>query len=565
MDKREPLCHTPGVSIRIKIILVVLPLLIATLVLASVASSFSARNGITRVAVQFLSFKARNLNNYLASQWELLAEHGLEGQEEYLQAARTAAASYARTLLERPTEWILALDAQGRAVLSSSPELVLDEAEAAQIRDLLRRQPDGWVEFQTGKTARVGFAFLFPPFGWSCLISEERSVFFREVSEIAAENAVILAVACIVSLVLLLAFSGYLTRPLSRMVGAMRKIIGEHDLAERVPVEFRDETGTLAHTFNLTVAELEKAYNQIKDFAFKTVLARNREQQIRNIFQKYVPKEVIDKYFQNPESLLVGENRVLAVLFADIRGFTAIAERLEPEQMVRFLNSYFSRMVDIIMRRDGIVDKYIGDCIMAFFGAPVQHPDDALQAVLSALEMQEALAAFNREQANAGLPEFRTGIGINYGLVTVGNIGSDKKMDYTVIGDMVNLASRLESLTKIYQQELIFSESVYKEAHNHLPCRRVDRVQVKGKSQEEWIFTARRSLEEREKQSWLAHEEGLERYYRRDFQEAAGFFRKAQELADGDVVSAMFFDRCQGYLKSPPPGDWTGLHVLAEK
>lgn len=551
-------------SIRVKIILVVMPLLIAALVLASVASSLSARNGLTQVAVEFLSFKARNLDNYLASQWELLASRGLEGQEEYLQAAQAAAASYARTLLERPSEWILALDAQGRLAFSTS-ERTLDEAEIAGLRELLRQKTEGWVEFRTGKTARVGFSFGFAPFGWSCLISEERSVFFRAVTEIAAQNAAILAAACIVSLVLLLVFAGYLTRPLTRMVGAMKQIIAEHDLTARVAVEYRDESGTLAHTFNLTVAELEKAYNQIKDFAFKAVVARKREQELRNIFQKYVPKEVIDKYFQHPESLLVGEDRVLAVLFADIRGFTAIAERMEPEQMVLSLNSYFSRMVDIIMRHGGIVDKYIGDCVMAFFGAPVQHPDDAQQAVLAALEMQEALSAFNREQAKAGLPEFRIGIGINYGSVTVGNIGSDKKMEYTVIGDMVNLASRLESLTKIYRQELIFSENVYREVHRKIRCRRVDKVLVWGKSQGEWIFTARRSLEEREEQAWILHYEGLKHYYRKDFQAAADFFRRAQEQAPGDVVSAMFNDRCQGYLKSPPPSDWTGLHVLTEK
>jgi len=564
MDKRKPLCHTPGVGIRAKIILVVLPLLIAALVLASVASSLSARNGLTRLALEFLSFKARSLDNYLDSQWELLVSRGLQRQEEYLQAAQAAAASYARTLLERPSEWILALDAQGRPAFSTS-ERTLGETEIAGLRELLRQNTEGWVEFRSGKTARVGFSFGFAPFGWSCLISEERSVFFRAVTEIAAGNAAILAVACIVSLVLLLLLAGYLTRPLTRMVGAMKRIIGEHDLSARVQVEYRDESGTLAHTFNLTVAELEKAYNQIKDFAFKAVVARKREQELRNIFQKYVPKEVIDKYFRHPESLLVGEDRVLAVLFADIRGFTAIAERMEPERMVLSLNSYFSRMVDIIMRHGGIVDKYIGDCVMAFFGAPVQHPDDAQQAVLSALEMQEALAEFNREQAKSGLPEFRIGIGINYGSVTVGNIGSDKKMEYTVIGDMVNLASRLESLTKIYKQELIFSEGVYREVHRKFRCRRVDKVLVWGKSQGEWIFTARRSLEDREKQAWILHYEGLKRYYRKDFQEAADFFRRAQELAPGDVISAIFYDRCQGYLKSPPPRDWTGLHVLTEK
>jgi len=545
-------------------ILVVLPLLIATLVLSSIASSFSARNGITRLAVKFLSFKAQTLRTYLSGQYDLLARHGLEREADYLEAVREAGLSFALTLQESPTEWILALDADGRTAFSTDAR-PLEPEEAGRLAALLGGSGATWVEFRLAGSARVGYAFPFEPFGWSCLISEERAVFYREITEILTRNAAILALSCAVSLGLLLVLSRYLTRPLAGMAAAMRRIIGEHDLSERVPVEYGDETGTLAHTFNLTLAELEKAYNQIKDFAFKAVVAGKREQGIRNIFQVYVPKEVIEKYFQNPESLLVGENRELAVLIADIRDFTAIAERMQPDRMVGTLNRYFSPMVDVIMRRDGIVDKYIGDAIMACFGLTVQHPDDALQAVLSALEMQDALSEFNRGQAGAGEPQFRIGVGINFGRVTVGNIGSEKKMNYTVIGDMVNLASRLESLTKIYKLELLFSESVHRQVNSRLPCRLVDQVLVMGKSQGEKIFTACRELSEAQNNAWRLHHDGLELYYRRDFAAAAARFQEANRLLPDDVVSAMFYDRCQGFLKSPPPPEWAGLHVLMEK
>jgi adenylate cyclase len=552
------------VSIRAKIILIVLPLLVATLVLSSIASSFSARNGITRVAVRFLSFKAQTLHNFLASQWDLLSAQGLEEQPEYLEAVREAGESYARALLESPTERILALDASARAALSAGGEAPAAE-EAARLLEILRARQEGWLELRVAGEARVGYAFIFSPLDWHCLISEDRDAFYRDVTGILARNAAILALACAISLALLLVFSHYLTRPLTGMVAAMRRIIGEHDLTARVPVEYPDETGKLAHTFNLTVAELEKAYNQIKDFAFKAVLAQQREQEIRNIFQVYVPKEVIEKFFSNPESLLVGENRELAVLISDIRGFTAIAERMPPDRMVETLNRYFSPMVDVIMRRNGIVDKYMGDAIMAFFGSPVTRPDDALQAVLSALDMQEALAEFNRHQAAIGQARFDIGTGINFGPVTVGNIGSEKKMNYTVIGDMVNLASRLESLTKIYKLELIFSESVYRKVQDALPCRLVDKVQVKGKSQGERIYTARRSLAEAEKKAWALHQEALELYYERKFGEAAALFQEASALLSGDVVSARFYDDCVGFQKTPPPPDWTGVRVFTEK
>jgi adenylate cyclase len=553
----------PGVGIRAKIILIVLPLLVATLVLTSIASSFSARNGITRVAARFLAFKAQSLRNYLTSQWDLLSAQGLEDQPEFREAVLEAADSYAHTLVESPTERILALDGAGRAVLYTG-ERPLPEAEAARLLQTLQRRQEGWVELPLSGEPRVGYAFGFAPLGWLCLISERRDVFYRDIAALLTRNAVIMALACAVSLALLLVFTRYLTGPLTGMVAAMRRIIAEHDLTARVPVEYPDETGKLAHTFNLTVAELEKAYNQIKDFAFKAVVARQREQEIRNIFQVYVPKEVIEKFFSNPESLLVGENRELAVLISDIRGFTAIAERMPPDRMVETLNRYFSPMVDVIMRRGGIVDKYMGDAIMAFFGSPVSRPDDALQAVLSALDMREALEEFNRHQAELGQAQFQVGTGINFGPVTVGNIGSEKKMNYTVIGDMVNLASRLEGLTKIYKLELLFSESVYAQVSGHLPCRLVDRVLVRGKSQAERIFTARRSIGEAEEKAWALHHEALHHYHRRQFAEAAALFREVMELLPGDVVSARFYDDCIGFQKQPPPADWTGLRVLAE-
>ncbi len=551
-------------GIRAKIILIVLPLLVATLVLTSIASSFSARNGITRVAVRFLAFKAQSLRNYLASQWDLLSAQGLQEQPEFREAVRQAGDSFARTLLESPTERILALDGAARAVLSTGGK-ALSDAEAVRILETLSRRGEGWLALSVAGEARVGYAFGFAPLGWRCLISENSNVFYRDIAGLLTRNGIIMALACAVSLALLLVFSRYLTRPLTAMVAAMRRIIAEHDLTARVPVEYPDETGKLAHTFNLTVAELEKAYNQIKDFAFKAVLSRQREQEIRNIFQVYVPKEVIEKFFTNPESLLVGENRELAVLISDIRGFTAIAERMPPDRMVETLNRYFSPMVEVIMRRSGIVDKYMGDAIMAFYGSPVGRPDDALQAVLSALEMQEALAEFNRHQAELGQPRFNTGTGINFGQVTVGNIGSEKKMNYTVIGDMVNLASRLEGLTKIYKLELVFSESVYKQVSGHLPCRMLDKVQVKGKTQGERIFTAKRSLLEEEKRAWALHHEALHYYHRRQFKEAAEIFQQVQELLPDDVVSARFYDDCMGFQKTPPPPDWTGLRVLTEK
>ncbi|GAF86705.1 unnamed protein product, partial [marine sediment metagenome] len=277
----------------------------------------------------------------------------------------------------------------------------------------------------------------------------------------------------------------------------------------------------------------------------------------------YVPRDVIDQFFVNPEAMLVGDSRVLAVLFSDIRSFTTIAESLLPDEIVESLNGYFGTMVDVIMNRNGIVDKFIGDAIMAFFGAPVRHDDDALQAALSGLDMLDALDRFNSVQEETGRPQFKIGIGINYGVVTVGNIGSDKKMDYTVIGDMVNVASRLEELTKVYQQPLIFSESVFRKVEGTFPCRLIDRVAVRGRMEGVRIYTARKTLTESEKKAWDLHHQGMELYYKREFAKAADLFNSALDYLSGDTVLEILITRCRQYAEYPPDDEWSGVVLLS--
>ncbi|HUX21903.1 MAG TPA: adenylate/guanylate cyclase domain-containing protein, partial [Spirochaetia bacterium] len=511
-------------KIRSKIIWIVLPLLIAALLITGIISSESARAGITRVAVAALGFKAQELNKYMESQWNLLVQNKLADSKEYIQTAQNAVSSYADTIIRGKTELIFAVNDKG-ALTMSSKELKLDDADRQELLKLFNANQIGWVDISVGGIERVGQTFYFQPFGWFVFVTDEKSAFYQEVTNITYQSIAILTISCIISLILLMLFSSYLTRPLTRVVGAMQGIIRDNDMTSRVAVEYKDEIGELANTFNIMIGELEKAYRQIKEFALQAVIAQKNERKIRNIFQKYVPKDVIDNFFTNPEGMLVGDNRVLAVLFSDIRSFTTISEGFMPDELVVALNKYFSLMVDVIMSRGGIVDKYIGDAIMAFFGAPVHHEDDALQAVLAGLGMQEALKDFNREQRAVGRPEFRIGLGINYGVVTVGNIGSEKKMDYTVIGDMVNLASRLEGLTKKYKQEIIFSTSVYRKVKTKLHCRLVDKVVVKGKTQGEKIFTAKMSLSEAESKAWKLHHDALKHYYKLEFEQAVTLFR----------------------------------------
>ena len=561
-------------KIRTKIILVVLPVVVAALCLAQEASFFSARNGIMRIAQSFFNFKASELEKYAESQWSLLYDNDFTDRPDMVEAAKNAVMHYARSIILSGTEVILALDETGRTAVSSSA-LEVSAGESEKILEILRADEPGIFNGIMGGEKRVIRGFYFQPFGWYILLTEAEETFYGDANKIRFQTLVILAISAVLATVLLIFFAGHLTNPLGRVVKAMNGITESGDLSSRVEVEYRDETGKLASTFNMMITELEKAYAQIKRYAFEAVLAGKKEQRIRQIFQKYVPKDLIDKFFAAPESMLIGENRELAILFSDIRSFTTISEKMAPDDLVNSLNRYFSGQVDIIMNRNGIVDKYIGDAIMAFWGAPVKHGDDALQAVLSGFEMIESVNCFNEKQRKLGKPEFHVGIGINYGTVTVGNIGSERKMDYTVIGDMVNLASRMEGLTKNYHAEILISETLYEainasrdknpDSGDAFYFRLLDTVAVKGKTKGVKIYTAAKSMLVGERKAWELHNRGMELYYRRDFNGAAKYFDDVLGLIKDDFNAASLLERCKAYAVSPPPPDWDGVEVMKTK
>jgi len=558
-------------KIRLKMFLVVLPLVISTLALAQAASYFNAVNGVTRLAREFLGFKLGELEKYADNQWSLLVENNFAGRPDMVEAAQIAVEMYAVSIVLSPSERIFALDNDGNVVMSSGP-VYLRDAEREPLMRILRAENPGLQDAVIGGERRIFQSFYFTPFEWFVLISERHDVFYQDANRITTQAIFTLIVAVILLSVFLIIMSGRLTSPLRRMVSTMDGIIKSADLSSRVEVEYQDETGTLAATFNQMLGELDRAYGQIKRYAFEAVLAGKKEERIRQIFQKYVPKAVIERFFASPEKMLVGDNRKLAILFSDIRSFTTISENMAPDDLVNSLNRYFSGQVDIIYNRNGVVDKYIGDAIMAFWGAPVKYEDDALQSVLAGLDMIDAVAAFNDKQRSLGKPAFLIGVGINYGEVTVGNIGSEHKMDYTVIGDSVNLASRMEGLTKTYHSEFLISEFVYDEMHSKplpegvtLHFRLLDTVAVKGKTKGVKIYTVKRALTQTEASAWPIHNEAMELYYRRSFREAAEKFRDVYRLLEKDPNAESMFRRCADYASNPPPAGWDGVEVMKSK
>jgi len=553
--------------------LVILPLIIVTLALAQTASYFNAVNGVTRLARQLLGFKLGELEKYADNQWSLLVENNYAGRPDMVEAAQKAVEIYAQSVILSGTERIFAVDGAGNVVMTSAP-LEMQEREKAPLLRQLSEENPGLQNAVIGGEKRVFQAFHFSPFQWYLLISEKNDVFYYDANRIALQTLITLIISVVITSVLLIMVAGHLTNPLSRIVKTMNNIINSADLSSRVEVEYQDETGNLAHTFNQMIGELDNAYGQIKRYAFQAVLAGKKEERIRQIFQKYVPKDVIERFFASPEKMLVGDNRKLSILFSDIRSFTTISEGMAPDDLVNSLNRYFSGQVDIIYNRKGVVDKYIGDAIMAFWGAPEKHDDDALQSVLAGLEMIDALSGFNENQRKLKGPEFHIGVGINYGEVTVGNIGSERKMDYTVIGDSVNLASRMEGLTKTYHSELLISEFVYAELQKTLQAapntprlyfRLLDTVAVKGKTKGVKIYTVKRSLNAAEAAAWPVHNQGMELYYRRSFREAAEKFREVYRLLAKDPNAESLYRRCAEYAANQPPDGWDGVEVMKTK
>jgi len=216
--------------------------------------------------------------------------------------------------------------------------------------------------------------------------------------------------------------------------------------------------------------------------AFRVVTEQKEKKIIRQTFSKFVSKSVVDELLKDPEAVkLGGEKKVLTVLFSDIRGFTSISERLTPEQLVEHLNVYLQSMTDLVFEYDGTLDKYVGDEIMAFWGAPVPLENHALMACKSALKQMDALHKLNEHWLAEDKPPLDIGIGVNTGDMVVGNMGSASRMDYTLMGDNVNLGARLEGTNKVYGTNIIISEYTYEHVKDHVIVRELDLIKVKGK------------------------------------------------------------------------------------
>ena len=293
------------------------------------------------------------------------------------------------------------------------------------------------------------------------------------------------------------------------------------------------------------------------------------ERKIRRVsamFGEYVPRERVAQMVESGERYsMVGESRAMTVLFCDVRDFTALSENLPPRELSAMLNAYLTPMTEIIHSRHGTVDKYVGDAIMAFWGAPVDNPDHARDAVLAALAMQQRMSALADEFKKRGWPELSIGAGINSGAMNVGDMGSEFRKAYTVLGDAVNLASRLEGLTKEYGVDIIIGEDT-RAAIPDIRCREIDRVRVKGRVHPVTIFEPLAAAAEAGMAGEIAAwEQALLQYRARRFADAEASLAALASAHPATRLYAYFAQRCAMYAGARPPADWDGAMNFATK
>lgn len=299
---------------------------------------------------------------------------------------------------------------------------------------------------------------------------------------------------------------------------------------------------------------------------------RQQKAVIKNMFSHYINPAVVNELVLNPEKAkLGGDLRELTVFFSDIQGFTTIAEKYHdrPDKLVEILNEYLEEMTAIVLKYEGTLDKYEGDAIMAFWGAPIPQKDHAMRTIQAALEMQKRLTVLRAKWSKEGRPPMVVRCGINTGIMIVGNVGGKERFDYTVIGDSVNLASRLEGANKQYNSHIMISEMTLKHVKGKVVVRELDMIQVKGKTEPVKVYEvlglADMELTETQRQALEIYHEGLRLYRERKWEEAIAYMQQVIKIDPTFYVAQIYSERADLYRVAPPPADWKGVFVMKTK
>ncbi len=304
------------------------------------------------------------------------------------------------------------------------------------------------------------------------------------------------------------------------------------------------------------------------NMTFGFFIERRGKREISGLFGQYIPPELVDELSEDPTSYSMdAENRNMTVLFSDVRGFTTISENLEPAELSKLMNAILTPLTSVIHQNRGTIDKYMGDAIMAFWGAPLEDEAHAQHAMKAGYDMIERLQALKHEFKEHGWPEINIGVGINSGEMSVGNMGSEFRMAYTVLGDNVNLGSRLEGLTKNYGVDIIVSETTKEAAPDYLYMK-LDRVRVKGKNEPVTIYQPVALLGEVAAEEEIEideYEKALEFYYKQEWGKAKSKFNLLKESYTQKKIYEIYLERIESYINQPPPEKWDGVYTHITK
>lgn len=323
----------------------------------------------------------------------------------------------------------------------------------------------------------------------------------------------------------------------------------------------------------IPVAELTMIQILTVTLSFTTrFVTENKERKfLKQAFSRYVPKDLVNEVINRPESLkLGGDKKEMTVLFSDLAGFTSISEGMSPEELVPYLNEYLTQMTDLVFKHRGTLDKYIGDAIMAFWGAPLDDPEHALNACSCVIEMQELMLRMQEKWEITGKPITSTRYGVNTGYMVVGNVGSLERFNYTVLGDAVNLAARLEPANKNFGTDVMISETTYDLVKHAFVCRELDQLIVKGKSKPVKVFEligriSDTAIQQKFSSPLENYKQGLLAYYKRDWDLATSLFNQVLADKPNDGPAKTYLGRIEQFKRVPPPEDWNGVFELKTK
>jgi class 3 adenylate cyclase len=534
-------------SVRAKLYLIVLPLMSVAIVLGVSFAYSVAASVLEDAATENLNQKAAWLQSYANDQALLLVDEGYFGDEYMREAAFAGIEKYADSLLQSEAEIIAAFDDTRRLVFFAGN--ADRQKDAAQLAGFNRK-------YVTAHTPSEAFLLQI-------YTARERRDILKSLDNLIVAAFLILISALILAVIFLHVLSGSIIKPIIKMKSvfdgySFNRLSQKIRKYPAVTIPAGDEMGALAASYNVMMAKFAAAEHELNMFARGKEAKKNIEEKRRNIFQLYTPNDVVRKVLNIPQDLLTSAKYNGAILYSGVRRIAPLSENLPPAKFVSLINRYFVRMTAIVRKKAGVNFNIEGDALLAGWGVPEPKTKDAVNAVHTALLMIHVMLKLNKENIDLGLPPLEIGIGLDSGFVTAGNIASDNKINWTVMGGPVTLAVQVQKLTKEYKTAVLFTENIYKKVYTYFPCRFVDKVTLAGSQAGVSLFTARLKITGKEQEAWKHHRTAVKLFYARKFTEALIQFEQTLLKDPEDSISAIFISRCRRYMKTPPPPMWDG-------